>query len=78
MYLSPSGQKRGPPFGHKVHGAANLIALHAYGPNQLRRASRAGEIDLRLPVAEHMNVGRLVVVAEYDDAQAMRTVDRDH
>lgn len=63
---------------HKPHCASYLGASHAFRRQERRLAVRAKKIDLRLTVAEHMDVGGFVVIDENDNAKSMRAVDRDH
>ncbi len=58
-----------------AHGAANLSALHAFGPNQFRRAVPACQVDLGMTVAEYMDMGRFMIVHEDDDAETMLAKD---
>jgi len=41
MDFLPPPQQHRLSFGHDPHGAANLTAIHAVGPEQFRRAVRA-------------------------------------
>jgi len=61
-----------------LHGTAQIVRLHAFGPDESRNPVRSDQIDLGLPITEHMHMGWLVIVREDDDAQTMRTVNRNH
>ncbi len=67
-----------PLIGDDLHGATNIASLHAVDPRQRGDAVRSDQIDLRLSVAEHMDMGRLVVVREYDEAQPASAMNRNH
>jgi hypothetical protein len=54
------------------HRAANIRALHLTRKNQLGATTCANQIDLHMPVAEHMNMCRLMIVGEDDDTEAVR------
>ena len=60
-----------------LHGVADIAALHAFDGHDLRCAVRPDQVDLRVPVAEHMNVGRCVIIDKDDEAQAMGAIDGD-
>ncbi len=61
--------------GHEAHGFSNLCAGHAVSPDQLWAAQ---QVDLRMAVAKHMDVGRFVFVGEDDHAQARFSDHGDH
>jgi hypothetical protein len=78
MDFPPPRQKVVPPLYDDLHGATNVTSLHAVDPHKRRRAIGADQIDLRLSVAEYMDMSRLVVIGEDDEAQAARAMDGDH
>jgi hypothetical protein len=75
MDFPPLRQQKRLVFRHEAHGFANLSAGHALSPDKLGIAQ---QIDLRMAVAKHMNVGRLVIVGENDHAKAGRSDHGDH
>jgi hypothetical protein len=78
MDFPPSRQQVVPPLYDDLHGATNVASLHAVDPYQRRNTFGADQIDLRLSVAEYMDMSRLVVIGEDDEAQAARAMDGDH
>jgi hypothetical protein len=60
------------------HGATDLGAVHAVGPNQDGSTIDATQINFRLTVTEDVNVRRSVIVREDDDTQAAGTKHGDH
>jgi hypothetical protein len=62
-------------FDHNLHRVAHVAALHPFDGHDLRRAICAKQIDFGVPVSEHMDMGRRVVIDEDDEAQAMGAVD---
>jgi len=65
-------------FGDDFHGATNIAPLHVFRPNQRRPAVGSGQIDLSVAIAEHMHMSWLMIVHKDDEAQAVRTMNRDH
>jgi hypothetical protein len=63
---------------HDFHGATDLGAVHAVGPNQDGSTIDATQINFRLTVTEDVNVRRSVIVREDDDTQAAGTKHGDH
>jgi hypothetical protein len=78
MDFPPSGKKRLLLVLDDLHGAAHIVPLHALGPDKRWSPVRPDQVDLDLPVTEHMHMGRLMIVCEDDDAQTMRSVYGDH
>jgi hypothetical protein len=78
MDVLPPGQQRRLRLGNNPHGATNLAAGHAIGPDQLRRSARASQVDLGLTVTEYVDVGRVVIVNEDDHTQAFGAQNSDH
>jgi hypothetical protein len=72
MDFPPFGKKLFPLVTDQLHGTAQIVRLHAFGPNKGRKTIRPDEVDLGLSVPEHMHMGWFVVVSEDDDAQTMR------
>ena len=62
---------------NNLHGASDVAALHIGSPNQFRRPIRAHEVHLHLAITENVNMGRLMIVDENYEAQAVHTKDRD-
>lgn len=78
MDLSPTCEQGFLLFGHDLHGAAHIAALHAFYGHDLWPAVGSQQVDLGVSVAEHVDMGRRMVIDEDDEAQAMRAVDSDH
>jgi hypothetical protein len=58
MNLIPSLEQIVLLLAHDPHGAANLALLHLVGPHELRLSIAAHKIDLRLTIAENVDVRR--------------------
>jgi hypothetical protein len=78
MYLSPSLQEVSLLFLHDLHGPPDIAAGHADSEDQLGLAGGADEIDLGFAITEHVDMRRLVIVDEDDEAQAVSAVHGDH
>lgn len=78
MSCSPTRQKISLPLDYHSHRATHLVVLHILGPDQFRFPIGTDQIDLGMPIAEHMHMGRFMVIAKNDDAQAMRPIDRNY
>lgn len=61
---------------HKAKGATYFGSRHPHGPIQFRRIG--SDVDLHFAIADHMHMGRLVIVCEDDDAKPVRAQDGDH
>jgi len=61
-----------------LHSPAHIASFHTLGSEKNRSPIRPDQIDLDLPVAEHVHMGRLMVVCEDNDAQTMRSVYGTH
>jgi hypothetical protein len=77
MDFPPSRQQSLAPLDDDLHGAPNVASLHAIDPCQRRDALGSDQIDLRLSVAEDMDMSQLMVVHEGDEAQAMSAMGGD-
>ena len=64
--------------GHKTHGAADLAARHAVGPDERRSAIGPEQVYLGLPVTEDVDMRRLMIVKIDNDAQAIGTQHGDY
>lgn len=60
-----------------LHGAAQVVGLHVFGPHKGRRTIRPDQVYLGMTVAKHMDMSWFMVVCEDDDAQPMRSMDGD-
>jgi hypothetical protein len=78
MELPPSCEKLFLLVANHLHGAAQIIRLHILSPDKGWGAVRPDQVYLGMAIAEHMHMGRFVIVCEDDDAQPTRPVDRDH
>jgi hypothetical protein len=75
-----------PPFGKELfllvtnhlHSPAQIVRLHTLCPDKSRSPVWTDQVDLGLPVSKDVDMSRLVVVRENDDAQPIGSVDRDH
>jgi len=75
-----------PPFGKKsillvrdyLHGSTHIFHFHALRPDQSWNSIRSNQVDLEFPITKYMNMGRLVIVCEDDNAQSMFSVYCDH
>jgi hypothetical protein len=47
---------------HTLHGAAYITTLQPFNGHDLRRAIRPNQADLGVPVSEHMDMGRHVII----------------
>lgn len=61
---------------HQAKRAADIGPRHPYSPIQFSRVGR--DVDLRLAIADHMHVGRLVIVCEDEDTKPVRAQNGDH
>ncbi len=52
---------------HQPHRAAQLGASHTVGPDQIRGAARADQIDYGVAVTEDMNMCRQVIISKDDN-----------
>jgi hypothetical protein len=71
MNLPPSVEELLLPFVDHLQCPAHIAPLHAISPDQFRNAIRSDQVDLALPVAKDMYMGRFVIVSKNDDAQAV-------
>jgi hypothetical protein len=78
MDFLPPGQQERLLLDHDPHGAADLAAGHAIGPNQFGGSVGPEQIDPGVTITEDVDVSRLVIVDEDDHAQAVGTQDSDH
>jgi len=78
MNFSPSIEEESAVLGDDRHCASNFTALHADGPHKVRPIIWTGKIDLGLSVAEHVHMGRLVIIGEDHDTKSIATKHRDH
>jgi hypothetical protein len=76
MDFPPPRQQIVPPLDDDFHGATNFASCRR--PIRASGAFGADQIDLRLSVAEHMDMSRLVVIDEDDESQAASAMDSDH
>ncbi len=78
MDFPTSGKKLRLLVTDNLHGATQIVRLHAFGPDKDRGTVSSNKIDLGLTVPEHMHMSWLVIVRKDDDAQAMCTMNRNH
>jgi hypothetical protein len=64
MNVLPLGEQQRLLLDNDPHGATGLAARHAIGPDQIRGAVGAQQIDLGLTVAENVDVHRWVIIHE--------------
>jgi hypothetical protein len=78
MEFPPLGKKLVLLVADQLHGAPQIVGLHIFSPNKSWRTVRPDQVDLGMTIPEHMHMGWFMVVCEDDDAQPMRSIDRDH
>lgn len=61
-----------------LHGSTYIVPFHALSPDKNWSPVKPDQIDLDLPITEHMHMGWLMIVCEDDDTQTMRSVYGDH
>jgi hypothetical protein len=66
------------PLNNFCHQLPHRRALYADTINGFRDAVRSEKIDLRLPSARDMDMGRFMVEGVDHETKAVRTVDNDH
>jgi hypothetical protein len=76
MDFLPTSQQEFLVFVRDLHRAAHLATAHAIGPDQVRSAIGAAQIDLGLAIAEDMHMRGLVIVRDMSTRkpQARNTV----
>jgi hypothetical protein len=78
MNVPPTRQKRLLLFHNYLHGTPHIATLHAFYGHDLRLAAGSTQIDLRVPVAKHVDMGWRMVIDKDDEAHAMGAVHGDH
>jgi len=68
MDFPPFGKRLFPLVTDQLHGTAQIVRRHAFGPNKGRKTIGPDEVDPGLSVPEHMHMGWFVVISEDDDA----------
>jgi hypothetical protein len=61
-----------------AHRKPNFAVFHTHCPNELRLAIIAQKIDLRVPIAEHVDMRGLMVIDKDHNAQPMLAKNGDH
>src|SRR5690606_20616835 len=78
MYLPPVLEQFSLRILDRSQRAPLFRVVHPGAPDDLRATVTANDDDLRQTVASHVNVGRLMVIHEDEDAQAMVSQHHDH
>jgi hypothetical protein len=68
MELPPLGNKRFLLVADQLHGATQITGLHIFSLDKGWRTVRPDQVYLGMTIAEHMHMGRFVIVSEDDDA----------
>jgi len=77
MDLLPSLQQERHLLGDNPHGPTNLATPHAVGPNKGWSVD-PDQVDLGFSVAEHVDMGRQMVIDVDDDAQTIGSQHGNH
>jgi hypothetical protein len=78
MDFPPSGKKFFLAITDQLNDPTQIVCLHSLGPYKRGNTIRSDQIDLGMSFAKHMHMGWLVIVGEYNDAQAICPMDCDH
>src|SRR5690606_33255912 len=78
MYRVPSLQHRRLPLANDAHCLPEVTRPEPIVTDQLRQPIAPRQIDLRRTVANHVDMGRLVIVGEDNEAQPSFTMQSDH
>ena len=78
MDIPPTSRRKRLLLGNDAERTTGLAATNGVGPDQFRLAVGPEQIDLGLAVTEYVDVGRPVIVAEDDHAEALGTQHGDH